>query len=70
MSTLTEQSKPQATDVRRARLEDHSDLIAIGDGFNGLDYMKHSFPKYLQNPNMYCYVQICNDTPVSILLQQ
>ena len=55
----------QATQIRRAGLEDHSDLIAIGDGFNGVDYLHHSFPRYLENPNMYCYVQICSGTVVS-----
>ena len=65
MHTKKSQPPKQATYVRPARPEDHSDLIAIGDTNNGIDYILHSFPKYIHNPNMYCYVQVCCDTVVS-----
>ena len=53
-------SPPWKVEVRRALAGDYDDLMAIGDVFDGVDYLGHFYTKYIHSPDMYCYVVTCD----------
>ena len=52
--------------MRRARPEDHRDVINIRDNiYDGIDYLDAMYPAYICNANMHCFVAVEDGVIVS-----
>ncbi len=50
---------PESVEMRRARPEDHRDVVNIRDDlFGGLDYLDAMYAAYICNENMHCFVAV------------